>query len=137
MSTFNILLNPIINAQMVKAIASFSVVVICRRKTNLLHLLLQNRHDLCKFFVQFFWTIIAIRKVNDTLPSAISIAQVHCLEIKTLTKMQYCRMVAINKLATQFTDSTISPGGRIRVHTPANMVRRFIYIAWKTGVLQR
>src|SRR5260221_11216181 len=64
-STFDVLLNPVIHTQIVKPVRRLRIVSVGRWEVDLLRLLLQERSEYLEIPRQFFRTIIAIKEIHN------------------------------------------------------------------------
>ena len=137
MAALDVLLDPVIHAQMVEPIASLSKARMGRGETGILHVLSQGRSERRKVSVLFFRAVIAVAEIHDPLRLLCStLLQVNSLEAETLNKGMYGVMVAINKFTAPLADHAIGPRRGIGVHATTDAVRRLVEAARKTGILQ-
>src|SRR6266567_7332675 len=136
-STLDILLDPIIHAQMVEPEPLLGKAGVGRGKTSLLQLLLQERSERLEVPGQFFRAVIAIEEIHDVLcPVRSSPPQVDGVEAEALDQLVDGLVVAVDEFTAPLANHTIRPGGGIGVHATADAVGRFIDTARETGVLQ-
>src|SRR6266496_3493837 len=125
--TLDILLDPLIHAQVVEPEPRLGKVVVGRGETSLLHLLLQERSERLEVPGQFFRAVIAIEEIHDAVCS--SPPQVDSLEAEALDQLVEGLMVAVDEFAAPLADHAVGPGGGIGVHATADAVGRFVDIA--------
>ena len=136
-STFDVLLNPIIHTQIVEPVRRLRIVSVGRGEVDLLRLLLQERSEYLEIPRQFFRAIIAIEEIHDALHRVPPYPrQVDGSEAEALDQLVQGLMVAVDELAAPLADHTILPGDGIGVHATADAVGRFIDAARETGILQ-
>src|SRR5579863_9529971 len=137
MSTLDVPLDPIIDAQVIEPVPSLRKVSVSHRNAHLLRLLLQERSERLEVPRQLILAVIAVTEIHEVLRD-VSSCPPHRkgLEAETLYQLVKRLMVAIDELAAPLADHTIRPGGSIRMHPTADTIGCLVDTTRETGVLQ-
>src|SRR5260370_42545025 len=129
MPSLYVMLDPIIDAHVIKAVPSVSIVGTGGWETRLLSLLLYDGVDGFKILSHLFCTIIVVEEIGNALGIARPrLFQVDGLESEEPNQAMDRFVVAIDEFATPFGDHSRCPGRCIGMHTTAYALSHFVHV---------